>query len=164
MYNWTPEELADWQRQQMAQALTGSLAALANSDPTRTKPPVLRAKAIPAHQKATGRLRLPRCQNKTEARYQQHIEAQMATGDVVWFRFEGWTLKLAHDLRYTPDFVVMTKTGAIECHEVKGRRANGKAYYEDDARKSIAMAAAIFPFRFVMVWEKKNGGWDSREF
>ena len=87
--------------------------------------------------------------NKTEASYAEHLEARKLAGDVAWYRFEGVALKLAKDLRYTPDFLVMLANGELECHEVKG-------FWRDDARVKIKMAAAIFPFRFLAATKAAN--------
>jgi len=101
---------------------------------------------------ALGRLK-PGQMNQTEARYAQALELRRQAGDIEWFRFEGITFKLADDTRYTPDFAVMRDGGAMEMHEVKG-------HFTDDAKVKIRVAAAQFPFAFVLVREipKKNGG------
>ncbi len=167
--NWTPEQLEDWQRKQMAPVLTESLAALAIPQPPRIETPILRAKAIPAHQKATGRLRLPKGMNKTEARYEAHLRIQHVMGAIAWYQFEGMKLKLADSTFFTPDFVVMLINGALQFHEVKARMSNGKPRYEDDAIVKLKVAAEQKPFAFFLVWPGKttdwdNGEWESREF
>ncbi len=105
---------------------------------------------------ARGEKKAPRSMNKTEAAYGAFLEGQKASGRVAWYRFEGMTLKLADDCRYTPDYVVMLATGDIECHEVKG-------FWRDDARVKIRVASSLYPFRFVAV-TKTKGGWDVEEF
>lgn len=67
---------------------------------------------------ALGRLK-PGQMNKTETAYRDHLRALKAAGEVLDFRFEAITLKLAQDLRYTPDFFVLKPDGSIEFHEVK---------------------------------------------
>ena len=105
---------------------------------------------------ARGEQRPPRSMNKTEAAYGAFLEGEKYAGRVAWYRFEGMTLKLADDCRYTPDFTVMRADGAMECHEVKG-------FWRDDARVKIRVAASLYPFRFVAV-TKTKGGWDTEEF
>ena len=86
--------------------------------------------------------------NKTEAAYAQKLELHKRAGEVLWYAFEGVTLKLADGCRYTPDFAVMLADGVIEMHEVK-------------------VAANKFPFRFVAVYKqakKDGGGWRIEEF
>lgn len=97
--------------------------------------------------------------NKTETAYDGHLWA-LRGRLYVWHRFEGITLKLADDTRYTPDFIVQTVSGAIELHEVKG-------FWRDDARVKIKVAAALYPFRFIAVTsqsKKDGGGWKVEEF
>lgn len=98
--------------------------------------------------------------NKTEAAYKAHLDALQREGKVLWYAFEGITLRLADGCRYTPDFVLMTNEGWIECHEVKG-------YWADDARVKIKVAAEHFPFRFIALKvkaKKDGGGWSVEEF
>lgn len=108
---------------------------------------------------ALGRLKVGE-RNKTEAAYERHLELLRASGDVVWFRFEGVKLRLADNTFYTPDFAVMLADGQMECHEVKG-------HWQDDARVKVKVAAEMYPFRFVAVKaksKKAGGGWDSEVF
>lgn len=98
--------------------------------------------------------------NKTEESYRQRLEILKASGDVLWYRFEGMKLRLADNTFYTPDFVVMNALGTVECHEVKG-------WWTDDARVKIKVAAEMYPFRFLAVKvlaKKYGGGWEVEEF
>jgi hypothetical protein len=108
---------------------------------------------------ALGRLK-PGERNKTEAAYEQYLELRRRAGEVLWYRFEGMTFKLAADCRFTPDFVVMLANGELECHEVKG-------IWRDDAKVKMRLAAEIFPFRFIAIYaktKKDGGGWEIQEF
>jgi hypothetical protein len=91
--------------------------------------------------------------NRLETAYSQLLEQMKSNGEVVWYEFEGVTLKLAEGSRYTPDFLVMKKDGTLEAHEVKGR-------WMDDAKTKIKVAASKFPFIFRAVYAKpkKDGG------
>lgn len=95
--------------------------------------------------------------NKTEAAYMALLEARKRAGEILWYQFEGITLKLADDTRYTPDFFVLMADGSLECHETKG-------FWRDDARVKIKVAASMFPFRFVAAKKAKGGGWDLEHF
>lgn len=98
--------------------------------------------------------------NKTEAQYSQLLELRKLAGEIFWWKFEGMTLKLANNTRYTPDFSVMLRTGKLELHEVK-------SFWRDDARIKIKVAASLYPFRFIAVTKqrkKDGGGWDIEEF
>ncbi len=124
--------------------------------------------------KAKGRICSPMGMNKGETAYQAHLELEKRIGEVLYFEYEPISLKLAHDVRYTPDFLVVKAHLDIEFHEVKGKktfkRPDGSvirvgAFMEEDARLKIAMAAAKFPYlRFLMVWPGSNGRWDSKEY
>ena len=93
--------------------------------------------------------------NKLEARYAAELDARKAGGEVVLWMFEAVTLRLAPRTTYTPDFMVMLKDGSIEFHEVK-------AFMEDDAAVKLKVAAAMFPFRFVLV-KRAGATWTMKE-
>lgn len=179
MSGWSEQDVLDHeQRRAFAQSLSDSISPLAIVERLASIPgAVERFNALSGEEtralayNARGRVRTPKGMNKTETRYALHLELQKRSGDVLWYKFEGVTFKLADDTRYTPDFAVMQKDmGEMEFHEVKGpaRARKGKkakgAHCEDDARVKIACAAEQFPFRFLMVWPKENGEWDSKEF
>lgn len=98
--------------------------------------------------------------NRTEAAYATTLEAARNAQEIVWYAFEGVTLKLADGCRYTPDFAVLRADGVMEMHEVKG-------YWTDDARVKVKVAAEKFPFVFKAVYKqpkKDGGGWRIEEF
>lgn len=94
--------------------------------------------------------------NKTEIAYANYLESKKRIGEVLWYKFEPMNLKIADKCFYKIDFMVMVKSGQLECHEVKG-------FWTDDALVKIKAAAAMFPFRFIAVILKK-GEWEIREF
>lgn len=95
--------------------------------------------------------------NQTEARYDAHLWARRAAGEVAWHKFEGLKFRLADNTFYTPDFAVMLAGGALEAHEVKG------GFWTDDARVKIKVAAALYPVQFIaMVW--KGRSWIEERF
>ena len=107
-----------------------------------------------------GQRRAPGTMNKTEAAYGAHLEDRESRGEVLWYRFEGLTFKLAPDCRYTPDFLVMLPDGLMECHECKG-------FWAEDEKIKIRLAADLFPFRFVAMKKqakKRGGGWSREDF
>ncbi len=98
--------------------------------------------------------------NPTETRYSQLLDVMKSSGELVWWAFEGITLKLAEGSRYTPDFFVMRPDGTLECHEVKGR-------WIGDAKTKMRVAAEKFPFKFVAIFAKlkrDGGGWEIEDF
>lgn len=99
--------------------------------------------------------------NKTEARYEQKLKAMLFRGEILWYKFEGITLKLADDTRYTTDFVVMTSDGIIELHEVKG----SKFTFTDDAKVKVKVTAEQFPFAMKVFFAiPKSDNWEMVEY
>lgn len=77
-------------------------------------------------------------------------------GVVKHWEFEPIKLKLAERTTYTPDFLVVTDD-QVECHEVK-------AWWEDDARVKIKVAAEKYWFfKFVAITRLK-GVWQYEDF
>lgn len=108
---------------------------------------------------ALGRLKSG-AMNKTEAAYTQTLEMQKHAGVVSWYKFEGMKFRLADNTFYTPDFIVMLASGALEAHEVKG-------FWTDDARVKIKIASDMYPLRFIAIQaeaKKRGGGWKIEEF
>lgn len=98
--------------------------------------------------------------NGTERKRAIELEAMLRTGEILMWRFEAMTLKLADDTRYTPDFFVMLPDGTVRFEETKG-------FLRDDALVKIKVAATMFPFSFVMLTvrpKKDGGGWATRTF
>lgn len=93
--------------------------------------------------------------NKTEAAYAEYLEALRFGAQIIWWTFEGITLKLAHDTRLTPDFAVMMPDGEIVFDDTKG-------YLEDTARVKLRVACEKFPFRFRLI-ERDGKGWKATE-
>lgn len=72
-----------------------------------------------------------------------------------WIGIQNMTLKLADDVRYTPDFMTVDEAGGLVAWECKG-------WMRDDARVKLRVAARQFPFiKFVLV--TKMGGTFKRE-
>lgn len=115
-----------------------------------------RASSSPVNRvQALGRLKSGQM-NKTEKHYQEHLEMRKRLGEIVWYEFEPMNLRLSDKCFYKVDYLVMTASGQLEVHEVKG-------YWTDDALVKIKVAAEKFPFRFIAVRLVK-GGWEVREF
>jgi hypothetical protein len=109
---------------------------------------------------ALGRLKTGEM-NKGETAYAAELERQKASGEVLWWKFEGLKLRLADNTFLTVDFAVMVKDGTLEMHEVKG------GFWQDDARAKTKIAAAMYPFRFIALRpeaKKRGGGWIVEEF
>ena len=101
-------------------------------------------------------LRRGRVPNKTEAAYRREVLERRS--GVTTIHYEGLTFRMANGHRYTPDWVVVTEDGGIECHEVKGRRA---LHSQQRARLAFDQARVEFPW-VKWVWAARKGhGWSS---
>lgn len=94
--------------------------------------------------------------NKTESKYAAYLDELKKCGDILDYWFEGLTLKLAANTRYTPDFLVMLPNGALQLHEVKG----AIAIFRDDAKVKVKVCANMYPFEMLVAYPKKGGGWN----
>ena len=95
--------------------------------------------------------RTPGRMNKLEAAYAQLLDLRKHAGEILWWKFEGMTLKLAGDTRYTPDFSVVTFSGSLNFYETKG-------FMREAARVRLNVAASMFPFPFYLV-RRVKGDW-----
>jgi hypothetical protein len=97
--------------------------------------------------------------NKTESAYADYLSTLERAGEVKWWRFEGIKLKLADNTFLTVDFALMNLNSEIELHDVKG----SAAIVQDDALVKMKVAAELYPFKFFLVYprrQKDGGGWD----
>ncbi len=102
--------------------------------------------------------RLPAGQmNRTEAAYAAHLDARKAAGEILWWRFEGVTFRLAERCSLTPDFLILLASGALEAHDAKG----SPHVFTDDAKVKMKVAARDFPLPFFVCFPKpkREGGW-----
>ena len=77
--------------------------------------------------------------NKMEQAYAFGLEARKHKGEIKQYWYEGITLKLGPDCRYTPDFLVQLADDTLELHEVKG-------HWRDDAKVKLRVCMEIYPF------------------
>lgn len=92
--------------------------------------------------------------NKTEAAYR--VQVLDRRGDVAAIHYEGLTLRMANGHRYTPDWMVVTAGGRIECHEVKGGHA---LHSQQRARLAFDQARVEFPW-LAWTWATRTkDGW-----
>jgi hypothetical protein len=99
---------------------------------------------------------LPQRMNKTEASYAQQLELLRRAGEILWYKYEGISLKLADDTRYIPDFFVMKKDFSLECHEVKG-------FFHQHSKVKVKVAVEMFPFKFILI-RKTKAGWNEEHY
>lgn len=95
--------------------------------------------------------------NKTERRFENHLEAIKLAGEILWFSFESIKLKLAPKTFLTVDYAVLpAATMRLTMIDVKG----AKAIVQEDARVKMRVAAGMFPFAFQFAYPPKGaGGW-----
>ena len=99
--------------------------------------------------------------NGTEREYATSVlEPRRKAGISAAWWYQGLTLKLATDCRYTPDFVEQLADGTLDVIEVKG-------HWRDDAKVKLRVAAQLYPFRFRAVKKQSKadgGGFSSEDF
>jgi predicted nuclease of restriction endonuclease-like RecB superfamily len=104
---------------------------------------------------------VPGQMNGLEKRYQSELEVRLNAGEIAWFAFEPFKLRLADRTTYSPDFAVMHHNGEFEFIEIKG-------FWEEDARVKTKVAAEFFwMFKFIALSpkaKKHGGGWNREEF
>lgn len=95
--------------------------------------------------------------NKWESDYAERLTLMAQAGEIQGYMFECIKLRLANRCWYTPDFMVLTNTGRIELHEVKG-------FWRDDAKVKTKGIAEQFQslYTFVIVTRSK-GHWEFEE-
>lgn len=98
---------------------------------------------IPRHFQALGRLKAG-AMNKTEIEYRDMLELRKRAGEIAWYAFEPFKIRLADRTFYDVDFGVMLADGRLEVHEVKG------GYITDDGRVKLKIAAEHFPAQFYL--------------
>jgi hypothetical protein len=99
----------------------------------------------------------PEDMNKTEALYVRRLDSRKLAGEILAWRFEALTFRLAYRCHYTPDFLVVTPT-EIQIHEIKG------GYVREDGLIKWKMAAEAHPeFRFFLC-KYVQGHWRIQEY
>jgi hypothetical protein len=102
--------------------------------------------------------------NRNEDKYSRYLQQRLWAGEILWWGYECWKLRLADNTFYTPDFIVVTRELRIEAHEVKALWSTGKAGWHEDARVKIKCAAEMYPIKFIAVNAGRDGSWEVEEF
>lgn len=124
----------------------------------RLKLPTFNSKSAGGY--AKGRMKAGEL-NETEKKYRDYLESERARGEIQAWWFESVRLKIAdHVCWYCPDFMVLTKEGYIELHEVKG----SPKFFADDAKVKTKACATNYPFRMLVVYPTGSGAWKYQEF
>jgi hypothetical protein len=93
--------------------------------------------------------------NETEKTYAWILEAKKNKGEILDYEYESFKLRMADDCWYVVDFLVYTKEGIIEIHEVKG------PFIREDAMIKLRGIAERYPFPvYICQRIKKTTGFD----
>lgn len=97
--------------------------------------------------------------NKGEAKYAATLDVLIAAGEVVWYRFEPFSLRLTscddgQPARYTPDFIVLLPDGSTYIDDVK----TSKGFDDPASLVRLKVAADQYPlWRFRIVRPSGSG-------
>jgi len=97
--------------------------------------------------------------NKNEAKYAAVLDLMIAAGEVAWYRFEPFSLRLTscddgQPARYTPDFIVLMPDGTTYIDDCK----TNKGFDDPASLVRIKVAADQYPlWRFRIV--RPAGSW-----
>ena len=110
-----------------------------------------------------GKRHIPGQMNQTESAYADGLEVRKLAGEIIDWKFEAVTFKLAADTRYTPDFDIWLANGTMEFVDCKGGGP-----MDDKSRVKVKVAADKFP-QFIFVIEQRlpkklGGGWKREVF
>lgn len=86
--------------------------------------------------------------NKLEAAFWEWLQKGVKSGVFVWIGCQNMTLKLADDVRYTPDFSAVLADRSFVFYETKG------AHFWDDAKVKLKIAAREYRWAGFMLVRK----------
>lgn len=114
-------------------------------------------RVAPISAKAWRNTRVGKAKNKLEQQWESELERKKNAGEIAWFGYEAMTFKLADDVRYTPDFMVMLPDGRLQAQECKG------SFWPDKNKQKFKVAREQLWFLdFVVVRRdalKRGGAW-----
>jgi hypothetical protein len=87
--------------------------------------------------------------NKWEAQFAEMLEDQRKAGELVWWAFEPFRIRLAEKAFYRPDFVAVDAQGKTHIYEVKG-------FFREAAKVRLKVAAEKLPYAFYIVRKDKG--------
>jgi hypothetical protein len=101
------------------------------------------------------KLRQGRQPNKTELDFERRLESQKLRGEIVDYKFEGITIRLADNCRYTPDFFIVVSLDPLKLRiaETKG------GHIWDDSKVKFRVAKEQNPWAEWEMHQKKAGQW-----
>lgn len=96
--------------------------------------------------------------NELERAYSMRLASRLQTGEILWWDYEPFRLRIGKGAWYRPDHAVLELDGSMVLVEVKG-------FWREAARVRIKVAAERYPmFRFCAVTRERGGAWKTEEF
>lgn len=132
---WSDQEFEDWRLRKGAHVESAKPAgpALPPTKPNGLKPKVDSRRGM----------------NKTEAEFAQQLEFKRLAGEITWWAFEPFRIRLADGTFYRPDFATVDRQGRTEMYEVKG-------HMREAARVRLKVAVEKLPYQFYIVRKHKG--------
>lgn len=104
-----------------------------------------------------------------ERAFMVRLQEAMNRGEVMWWRYQPFSLRLAEGARYTPDYATVERGGLIVLYEVKGTGGFKATNFGrggtrgDGSRSRLAFLSAVeeypmYRFRTAFQRRKKDGG------
>lgn len=87
--------------------------------------------------------------NKWEESFARTLEWQRSIGQIAWWGFEPFRIRLADGCFFRPDFVTVDLQGKTAIYEVKG-------HFREAARVRLRVAAEKLPYPFYIVKKSKG--------
>lgn len=130
----------------------GELQAIRNRQQGWLKPPPVSqvpkpAQAAPKRPLKPKKVRAPvkpKGMNKTEEAFSHVLTQRQQAGELKWWGFEPFRIRLADGCFYRPDFVTVDASGRTAVYEVKG-------HMREAARVRLRVAAEKLPYPFYLV-------------
>lgn len=94
--------------------------------------------------------------NGLEAAYAAELRLRTLAGEVAFWAFKPFNLRMAPRTYFRPDFLVLLADGTTEIVDTKG-------HWEEDARLKIKLAARLWPLWLFVAVHKGAGGRLERE-
>ena len=90
--------------------------------------------------------------SKLEARYADHLDLLVKSGEIRRWEYEPISFKLASGKRYRPDFLVVLPLGSeakAELHEIKGKWTKNKRDGMTHLKWAAQRFGDVFTFRLI---------------
>jgi len=103
--------------------------------------------------------------NRTEAAFVEELKRMQTVGEIVWWRWDCLTLRMADRTHYHPDFAVLYADGLLRLIDTKGcttKDGKYKPFCEEDATLKMKIVADQFPIVIAIAYrlpKKAGGGW-----